>query len=218
MPSTATRYSLTGASPAAFALRARILRKEPGVGHGRLRFATAFRTSVERLRLTTGGQCRQLPTESLPNCPGLPTGRNGRRETPQHDRVSRLPASSARAFRNFRPEKVARFVGLEIARASALSEPESRDQAFPHRGLRECAKSSRNEGEVMPTHRPTGFNWADAMEPLEGRRRAHVIASFVAKDGHGDRNRAVGAIESLMRRRPAAVDARMLSRAAGSRR
>jgi hypothetical protein len=70
----------------------------------------------------------------------------------------------------------------------------------------------------MATHTPTGFNWADAMEPLEARRRARVVASFVAKDIQGDRNRAVGAIASLVQRRPAAVDASMLRRAAGRRR
>ena len=70
----------------------------------------------------------------------------------------------------------------------------------------------------MSTHTPTGVNWADAMERLEVRRRARVAASFVAKDIPGDRNPAVGAIASLVRRRPAAVDASMLRRAAGRRR
>jgi hypothetical protein len=81
--------------------------------------------------------------------------------------------------------------------SSEFSAPESPDQAFSM---------------------PTGFNWADAMEPLEAERRARVVASFVAEDVHRDRNPAIGAIESLMRRRPAAVDARMLRRAAGQAR
>jgi hypothetical protein len=70
----------------------------------------------------------------------------------------------------------------------------------------------------MSTHTATGVNWADAIEPLAARRRAHVVASFaenVAKDSHGDANRSVEAIAWLVRRRPEAVDARMLRRAAG---
>jgi hypothetical protein len=67
----------------------------------------------------------------------------------------------------------------------------------------------------MSRHTPSGFNWADAMQPLEARRQARAIASYVAKDIHGDRNRAVETIASLVRRRPAAVDASMLRRAAG---
>jgi hypothetical protein len=70
----------------------------------------------------------------------------------------------------------------------------------------------------MTTHTPTGVNWADAMEPLEAERRARVVASLVAKEIRGERNRTVGAIPSLAQRRPAAVDANMLRRAAGSRR
>jgi hypothetical protein len=70
----------------------------------------------------------------------------------------------------------------------------------------------------MATHTPTGSNWADAMEPLEAERRARVLASLMAKDIHGERNGAVGAIASLAQRRPAAVDANMLRRAADRRR
>jgi hypothetical protein len=70
----------------------------------------------------------------------------------------------------------------------------------------------------MATHTPTGFNWTAAMEPLEAERRARVVASLVAKDIHGERNRTVGAIASLAQRRPAAVDADMLRRAADRRR
>jgi hypothetical protein len=50
--------------------------------------------------LTAGRHWKWLPRESLvlPQTPGLPSGRHGRRETPQHDRVSRLPA---RRFADF---------------------------------------------------------------------------------------------------------------------
>jgi hypothetical protein len=70
----------------------------------------------------------------------------------------------------------------------------------------------------MAMHTPTGSNWADAMEPLEAERRARVVASLVAKDILGERDRAVGAIASLVQRRPAAVDANMLRRAVDRRR
>jgi hypothetical protein len=56
----------------------------------------------------------------------------------------------------------------------------------------------------MSTHTPSGFNWADAVQQLEARRRARVVASYVAKDSHGDRNPALETIASLVRRRPAA--------------
>jgi hypothetical protein len=67
----------------------------------------------------------------------------------------------------------------------------------------------------MSRHTPSGFNWADAVQPLEARRRARVVASFVAKGSHGDRSPALETIASLVRRRPEAVDASMLRRAAG---
>jgi hypothetical protein len=47
---------------------------------------------------------------------------------------------------------------------------------------------------------PTGINWADAMEPLEARRRAQVVASFaeyVAEDVRGHPERAPEAVASL---------------------
>src|SRR5829696_10299529 len=51
--------------------------------------ASSWRRRVPRL--TTGGQYGQLP-EGVPHHPfGLRSRRNGRRETPKHDRVSRLP-------------------------------------------------------------------------------------------------------------------------------
>jgi hypothetical protein len=69
----------------------------------------------------------------------------------------------------------------------------------------------------MSTHTPTGFCWADIMEPLEAQRRVRFVASFAeyaAKDIYGDRNLAVEAIASLLRRQPEAVDATVLRRAA----
>ena len=52
----------------------------------------------------------------------------------------------------------------------------------------------------MPTHTPTGVNWADAVEPLEVSRRARVVASFaeyLAEDVHGHPERALEAMASL---------------------
>src|SRR5438876_2528354 len=83
---------------------------------------------------------------------------------------------------------------------SAFSAAESPDLPFSPHGLRERAKGARRGGESMSTHAPTGFNWPDAMRPLEARRRARAVGSFaeyVAKDIHGDRSRALEAIASL---------------------
>ena len=52
----------------------------------------------------------------------------------------------------------------------------------------------------MTTHTPTGFSWPQAMEPLEARRRARVVASFaeyLAEYVHGDPDRALEAMASL---------------------
>jgi hypothetical protein len=52
----------------------------------------------------------------------------------------------------------------------------------------------------MSTRTPTGFNWAEAMEPLEERRQARVVASFaeyLAEYVHGDPGRALEAMASL---------------------
>ena len=53
----------------------------------------------------------------------------------------------------------------------------------------------------MPTHNPTGINWADAVQPLHARReRARVVASFaeyLAEDVHGNPDRALNAMASL---------------------
>jgi hypothetical protein len=52
----------------------------------------------------------------------------------------------------------------------------------------------------MWTHTPTGFNWAEAMQPLEGRRQARVVASFaeyLAEDVHGHPERALEAMAAL---------------------
>jgi hypothetical protein len=47
---------------------------------------------------------------------------------------------------------------------------------------------------------PTGVNWAQAVEPLEARRRARVVASFaeyLAEDVRGHPQRALEAMASL---------------------
>jgi hypothetical protein len=52
----------------------------------------------------------------------------------------------------------------------------------------------------MSTHTPTGVHWADAVEPLEARRQARVVASFaeyLAEYVHGDPDRALEAMASL---------------------
>ena len=52
----------------------------------------------------------------------------------------------------------------------------------------------------MSTHTPTGFNWPDAMQPLEARRQARVVASFaeyLAEYVHGHPDRALDAMASL---------------------
>jgi hypothetical protein len=53
----------------------------------------------------------------------------------------------------------------------------------------------------MSTHRPTGFNWAEALQPVEDRReRARVVASFaeyLAEDARGHPDRALEAMASL---------------------
>src|SRR6266516_3300948 len=52
----------------------------------------------------------------------------------------------------------------------------------------------------MSTHSPTGFNWAEALEPLEARRRARVVASlaeYLAEDVHSNPDRALEAVASL---------------------
>ena len=52
----------------------------------------------------------------------------------------------------------------------------------------------------MSTHSPTVFNWAEAMQPPEGRRQARVVASFaeyLAEDVHGHPERALEAMAAL---------------------
>jgi hypothetical protein len=52
----------------------------------------------------------------------------------------------------------------------------------------------------MSTHTPSGFSWADAVQPLEARRQARVVASFaehLAEDVHGHPERALEAMASL---------------------
>jgi hypothetical protein len=52
----------------------------------------------------------------------------------------------------------------------------------------------------MPMPSPTGRNWPDAVQPLERRRRARVIANFaeyLAEDVRGHPNRALEAMGAL---------------------
>ena len=52
----------------------------------------------------------------------------------------------------------------------------------------------------MSMHTPTGFSWPEAVELLEGRRRARVVASFaeyLAEYVHSDPDRALEAMASL---------------------
>jgi hypothetical protein len=52
----------------------------------------------------------------------------------------------------------------------------------------------------MSTHTPTGFSWPEALEPLEARRQARVVASFaeyLAEDVHRHPDRALEAMASL---------------------
>ena len=52
----------------------------------------------------------------------------------------------------------------------------------------------------MSTHTPTGFSWREALEPLDARRQARVVASFaeyLAEDVHGRPDRALEAMASL---------------------
>jgi hypothetical protein len=52
----------------------------------------------------------------------------------------------------------------------------------------------------MSMHTPTGLSWPEAVEPLEARRRARVVASFaeyLAEYVHGDPDRALEAMASL---------------------
>ena len=52
----------------------------------------------------------------------------------------------------------------------------------------------------MSTHTPTGFSWREALEPLDARRQARVVASFaeyLAEDVNGRPDRALDAMASL---------------------
>jgi hypothetical protein len=66
---------------------------------------------------------------------------------------------------------------------------------------------------------PTGFHWAEAMEPLEARRRVRAVESFAKYLGNDvkgdDPHRTFEVMASLMRRRPWAVSASVLRGAAG---
>src|SRR6266567_3520360 len=52
----------------------------------------------------------------------------------------------------------------------------------------------------MSTNSPTGFNWAEALQPLEARRQARVVASFAEyldEDVRGNPDRTLEAMASL---------------------
>ena len=52
----------------------------------------------------------------------------------------------------------------------------------------------------MSTHTATGSNWSEAMQPLEARRQARVVASFaeyLAEYVHGSPDRALEAMATL---------------------
>jgi hypothetical protein len=52
----------------------------------------------------------------------------------------------------------------------------------------------------MSMHTPWGFNWADAVHPVEAGRQARVVASFaeyLAEDVRGRPERALEAMASL---------------------
>jgi hypothetical protein len=52
----------------------------------------------------------------------------------------------------------------------------------------------------MSTHTPTGSNWPEAVQQLEARRQARVVASFaeyLAEDVHRHPDRALEAMASL---------------------
>ena len=53
----------------------------------------------------------------------------------------------------------------------------------------------------MSSQTPIGIHWADAMDPLETRRRARVVASFaeyLAEHDDHDRDRAIAGIAALV--------------------
>jgi hypothetical protein len=174
-----------------------------------------------RVHLTTGGDWLITP-EGVPRVPPLAgcSAAGGIREAgdTHHDRASRLPRRQPPASGTLRPEKSQGPAASRSPATSAFSRPEALTSRFSAGAVGKSRKSREKKARSMSTHTATGVNWADAIEPLAARRRAHVVASFaenVAKDSHGDANRSVEAIAWLVRRRPEAVDARMLRRAAG---
>jgi hypothetical protein len=61
-------------------------------------------------------------------------------------------------------------------------------------------KGLRQRGRSMSTHTPTGSNWPEAVQQLEARRQARVVASFaeyLAEDVHRHPDRALEAMASL---------------------
>src|SRR5205823_9843221 len=76
--------------------------------------------------------------------------------------------------------------------------------AFSPRGLRERVNCSTKE-RSMSTHIPTGFNWAESIQPFADRReRARTVAAFaeyLAENVHGNSDRALEAMASLADRK-----------------
>lgn len=182
-----------------------LLRRHSGQRQGR-REPDAYRHSVRGIPIPAGQDERGRPR------------REPRPRVVVSRRSPRRPAASAIATRPFGVRRSRTAVRLEIARRQHILRTRVPDQLISPRGLRERVKGVEKRGRGMSTHAPTGFNWPDAMRPLEARRRARAVASFaeyVGKNMHGDRNRAFETLASLVRRRPAAVDAMVLRRAAG---
>ena len=69
----------------------------------------------------------------------------------------------------------------------------------------------------MSTPRPTGVNWEEAIAPVEARRRERAVrafAEYLGRDVGGEPHGAFEAMASVVRRRPWAVSASVLRRAA----
>jgi hypothetical protein len=75
------------------------------------------------------------------------------------------------------PEKVARSSVRRLPASSAFSPPESLTSCFLLVVSGNLGRL-RERGWSMSMHTPTGFSWPEAVEPLEARRRARVVASF----------------------------------------
>src|SRR5256885_1419826 len=135
--------------------------------------------------------CSQRRLPALRACPSSTSARaraNSSESMPGKRNANRRTPRLARSSRSGSPASLRFLV------------PNPSDLLFSPRGLRERAKGSTKGGRSMSTHSPTGFNWAEALQPLEARRRARVVASFaeyLAEDVHGNPDRALEAVVSL---------------------